>query len=61
MLCIFQGIHIIVVSVGTDLNTLELEGIASQPTSDTLYAVESYRDLPSIRANIDRAMCDGEW
>lgn len=52
------GIHIIVVSVGTDLNGLELEGIASQPTANTLYRVESYRGLPGIRANIDRAMCD---
>ena len=55
-----SGVHIVVVAVGTSLNTLELRGIASQPTADTLLTVDRIRDLPQLTARLDRATCNGE-
>ena len=54
-----QGIHIIVVSVGKDMNWLELEGIASEPQDRNIYNVESIRDLYQIHDAIKTSFCDG--
>ena len=45
---------------------LELVGVASRPTARTVFATDSFDDLPSITQPVLRAMCDGalrliEW
>ena len=55
-----KGIQVIVVSIGTDLNMLELRGIASQPHVSNLFPVDGYRDLAGISSRVIRATCDGK-
>ena len=54
-----RGIHIVVVAIGTQLNQLELRGIASQPPGATLYNARSWRDLPGQLRALVAATCDG--
>ncbi len=54
-----NGAHIIVIAIGTQLNMLELKGIASQPIQRTLFTIDSIRNLPTISNNIVAATCDG--
>lgn len=54
------GIHIFVVSVGKQINTIELKGMASEPVRSNIYEVERFQDLQSIIERMPRAICDGE-
>ena len=56
-----QGIHLMVVAVGEDINRQELEGIASDPKDENIFTVDSIRDLPSLQRNITFSICDGEF
>jgi collagen type VI alpha len=53
-----QGIHVIVVAVGTQLNLLELRGMASQPNANTIITVDSIRNLPSVMNNVLDSICN---
>ena len=61
MCLVLSGSHIIVVSVGKDLNMVELEGIASEPKDFNIYRVESISTLPSIQQQIITSFCDGKF
>ena len=49
-----------VVSVGDQINNLELRGIASQPENSNLFQVEKFSDLQTIVSRLSNAICDGE-
>ena len=49
------------VAVGTQLNELELRGIASSPEQQNVYTVRSYRQLTSILPSMVSAMCNGQY
>ena len=55
------GVHMMVVSVGTLLNRLELEGMASSPTGANVFAVESINNLNSIIDVVISATFDGKF
>lgn len=54
------GVHMMVVSVGTLSNRLELEGIASQPTNENIFAVESINSLNSLIGVLTGNVFDGK-
>ena len=56
-----KGTHIIVVAIGTQLNMLELKGMASQAVAKTLFTIDSIRNLPSIANDIVSSTCDGMY
>ena len=53
------GIHIIVVSIGGWLYDIELQEIASDPDSQSLYHVDSFDDLGRIGTSLKMLLCDG--
>jgi collagen type VI alpha len=53
-----QGITMITLSVGTDINLFELRNIASPPYNNTIFNVMSSVDLPSLIVPIVKAVCD---
>ena len=55
-----SGIHIFTVSVGDRINRLELQGMASFPTKNNIFNVDSYEELTSLATVLPTAMCDGE-
>lgn len=55
-----DGIHIIVVSVGLQINTLELKAMANDPVNENLYKVEKFSDLQTIISKMSSAVCNGE-
>ncbi len=55
-----EGIHFVVIAVGTDINTIELEGIASEPKQENLYTVSTIRDIPQLKEEIIGSVCDGK-
>lgn len=56
-----SGIHIIVIGIGDQLNSIEMNGIASDPTPETVFFATSYRDLPEIVDELVNAVCDGRF
>ena len=54
------GIHIIVVSIGTWLNSIQVKEIASDPDSQSVYHVDSFDDLGRIGNSLKMLLCDGE-
>ena len=54
------GIHIIVVSTGTWLNSIQVKEIASDPDSQSVYHVDSFDDLGRIGNSLKMLLCDGE-
>ncbi|KAI0210897.1 Collagen alpha-5(VI) chain [Lamellibrachia satsuma] len=55
-----KGIHMIVSSIGSMLNILELRGMASTPASANLYQASSWRDLSqSLKRSLVSNTCDG--
>lgn len=54
-----DNIHLMVVSVGDQINNLELKGIASEPVDKNLFKVERFQDLPNLVQQLANAMCDG--
>ncbi len=55
-----NGIHMIVVSVGQQVNTLELKAIASDPDERNIFQVERISQLPDLVSRIPNALCNGE-
>ena len=45
--------------MGTLLNQLELEGIASRPTAANIFSVEKVADLGSVLQVVTRSIFDG--
>ena len=54
-----EGIQIITVGVGTNLDRLELSAIASDPADINTITVSSFTNLNSIADNIILSFCDG--
>lgn len=54
------GAYVIAVGVGSDLDILELRGIASQPHGSFLFSAPSQNDLPGLEDDIVLALCDGK-
>ncbi len=61
---LIEGIHTILVLVGTGLTTgrnyLKLHAIASEPYSQNIFSVESYKSLLRAVPGITNALCDGK-
>ena len=55
-----KGINVIVVSIGTLLNMLELRGLASMPIKANMHEAKSWRNLESMPTPIIKNMCDGK-
>ena len=55
-----NDVHIIMGSVGQDLNNLELEGIASEPYAKNQFSVKSIKDLPQLHNDFVESICDGK-
>lgn len=56
-----SGIHVIVVSVGRQINSLELKAIASDPDDKNIFQVERISQLPDLISLIPGALCNGEF
>jgi len=56
-----QGIYMIVFGVGTDMNMVELSGIASDPTNSTIFLVQSYVNLKDILSPIVYATANSTY
>ena len=54
-----SGIHIIVVSVGQQVNRLELRALASDPDDKNIFQVERFSQLQGLISQIPGAICDG--
>ena len=55
-----SGIHIIVVSVGSQINRIELNAIASDPDARNIFQVERISELPNLISLIPGALCNGK-
>jgi len=56
-----DGIHIIVIGIGTWINVVELAGVASYPYQATrLLLPAGYRSLSSIRDRLRDMICNSE-
>ena len=53
------GIHVFVVSVGKQINIIELKGMASEPVDDNIYKVDRFQDLRTIIELMPSAICNG--
>lgn len=54
-----KGVQVIVISVGSSVNELELRGIASAPEEDNVYLAQSYQDLGALSSKIVSSTCNG--
>ena len=54
-----NGIHLIVIAVGTDVNRIELDAMASEPKNANIHTLNSINDLMTIRDQIVNSICDG--
>ena len=55
-----KGVHIIVLSIGDMLNMLELNGMASLPSSANLHQARSWKDLSGLKDVLVANTCDGK-
>ena len=55
-----SGIHVMVVSVGQQINTFELKAIASDPDERNIFQVERISELPNLISQIPGALCNGK-
>jgi len=53
-----QGIRIVTFGVGTDVNTYELQSLASEPYNSTVFSVQASGDLPTLLAPMVQSVCD---
>ncbi len=60
MACRNQGIHIIAVGVGDEINVRELNCIANMPVESNVFTVRDFRDLEDIVTNIVNLDCDSK-
>lgn len=54
-----QDIYMISVGVGSDVDWLELRGLASQPHPQTVFNARSENDLPDLVDDLIGAVCNG--
>ena len=54
------GIHTIVIGVGKDLNIIEMEGIASYPSSQNIKIIDSFTKLNTLTGIVEAEMCNCE-
>ena len=50
-----NGVHIIVLAIGEDLNIMELNGIASRPIESNRFVVSRFSDVPDIMETVINA------
>ena len=50
----------VTVSVGRQINTIELKAISSDPDSETMFEVERFSELPRLISLIPGAICNGK-
>ncbi len=55
------GIHIIVVAVGGWLNKIEVEEIATDPDSQSVFYVRNFDELQRFSNSLKILLCDGEF
>lgn len=55
-----DGIHIMTVSIGKQINRMELRGIASEVKDDNMFTVDSFNFLDSLVAPLFDMTCDGQ-
>lgn len=56
-----NGVHIIVIAIGTDVNRIELEGMASEPKNANIFTLNSINSLMSIKDQIVNSICNGMY
>ena len=56
-----EGIHIIVVAIGTMVNMIELEGMASLPVDKNIFMVERISSLPNVINQVVNEIGDSKY
>jgi Mg-chelatase subunit ChlD len=58
--CRRKGVTILVVGIGDGVSTIELEGIASDPTSSNIFPAESFTALELLNSQFTQALCNNQ-